>query len=494
MRLDESMNALRVALLVAMGLPPAGCGGDVVAAPGAGGASAANGSGVSTAASSTAGSGGAPAGPCKESMPIIVDGVDTGFAKCGDGTVHKPAPSSCSTVIKAPGCQGTETVLTCKSDAECTSAPLGKCVHFPSEAAPEPSCNCVYPCGNDAECGPGKACVCDGVTKTDGAWPACADGACATDQDCASGECGLSSFNNGCYTEIALACRTAADACRVDADCPVNNACAVLNGAWVCRTSDCAIGRPLLVDGTARAAAPVPRGDWADVVLVDVDALAPRIRAALAARWTEIGAMEHASVASFARFTLQLLAAGAPADLVAEAQRAAADEVEHARLAYGLASTYANRPVGPGSLDVLGVEIPGGRRRMVVELIEEACVGETLGSLEATLLASRVRDPALRAVHARIARDELRHAELAWKTLRWLLSDADAETRTAAREAFERAIAAAAKNPESSWPDAPEHGLLDRLELGRIRRDTLRQVVAPAAEAALGFPAAPSAS
>jgi hypothetical protein len=36
------------------------------------------------------------------------------------------------------------------------------------------------------------------------------------------------------------------------------------------------------------------------------------------------------------------------------AQRACADEIEHARIAFGLASAYADRPMGPGGLDVRG--------------------------------------------------------------------------------------------------------------------------------------------
>ena len=46
--------------------------------------------------------------------------------------------------------------------------------------------------------------------------------------------------------------------------------------------------------------------------------LSESTRARLAREWAHIGALEHASVASFARFTLQLMALGAPADLLAE--------------------------------------------------------------------------------------------------------------------------------------------------------------------------------
>ena len=62
------------------------------------------------------------------------------------------------------------------------------------------------------------------------------------------------------------------------------------------------------------------------------------LRDAVVKAWTTAARAEHASVASFARFTLQLLHLGAPADLVADAQQAALDEVRHARLCFGVAS------------------------------------------------------------------------------------------------------------------------------------------------------------
>lgn len=64
--------------------------------------------------------------------------------------------------------------------------------------------------------------------------------------------------------------------------------------------------------------------------------------------WTRVGLMEHASVAAFSRFSLQLMALGAPSDLLQKSHEAAADEIRHARDAFALAGHYAGRPVGPG--------------------------------------------------------------------------------------------------------------------------------------------------
>jgi hypothetical protein len=94
-------------------------------------------------------------------------------------------------------------------------------------------------------------------------------------------------------------------------------------------------------------------------------------------------------------------------------------------------------------------------------------------------------DPALVAVYARIAADEQRHAELAWRALGWLLRDRGDDLADVAAQCFAEAIAAASMDPAPCLPAAPEHGVLAATELGAIRRQALRDVVAPCAAALL---------
>jgi hypothetical protein len=63
-------------------------------------------------------------------------------------------------------------------------------------------------------------------------------------------------------------------------------------------------------------------------------------------------------------------------------------------------------------------------------------------------------------VDERIAADEQRHAELAWKALAWLLEDADGATVDFVRRCFAEAVAAAGRDPEPRALVSPEHGLL----------------------------------
>ena len=161
------------------------------------------------------------------------------------------------------------------------------------------------------------------------------------------------------------------------------------------------------------------RSDWSPETLEGplVDQLTDEVRQALAQRWIEVAMLEHSSVASFARFTLQLMNLGAPAELLAETQRAAGDEVSHAQNAFHIASTYLGEQVGPGSLPLDQVLISTDVSEIMNGLIEEACFGETLGVAEVNESISRTVDPYVRAHLTQVSEDETRHAALAWRTL-----------------------------------------------------------------------------
>jgi len=178
-----------------------------------------------------------------------------------------------------------------------------------------------------------------------------------------------------------------------------------------------------LVAAEARVAPVVPSRAWHDRAQTSprVDHLTSLERAALAEHWTRMGQMEHASIAAFARFSLQLLALGAPPELVEASTRALGDETAHTKLCFELASAYAGRAVGPGRLDVRQSLELTALEDIVELVIAEGCLGETGAALDALDAAERASDPVIRRAYARIARDEARHAELAFQFVRWAL-------------------------------------------------------------------------
>ena len=254
-------------------------------------------------------------------------------------------------------------------------------------------------------------------------------------------------------------------------------------------------GRPYLVDGRPIvASAEVGRAGrgWGDAeARPQLDDLAPEARAALAAAWTADALLEHASVASFSRLSLALLAAGAPADLVAGAHGAALDEVRHARRCFALASAYAGEEIAPGPFPLEAEARAGaGLVELAVSTVREGCVGETVAAVTAAEQQAGALDPAVRAVLAEIAEDEARHAELAWRIVAWAVRAGGSEVREATARALFEAIGGAWRGPGAEVRAEEDgtlraHGRLGASAAGKAVRAALAEVVVPCARALL---------
>jgi hypothetical protein len=252
-------------------------------------------------------------------------------------------------------------------------------------------------------------------------------------------------------------------------------------------------GRPFLVEDESRTA-PIRRdaGDrWEEA-----RATTPRThdltadqRAELAEAWMKDGLFEHASVASFGRFALELLAVGAPSDLLEQAHRAAIDEVRHARLCLGLASAYAGVPLTPAKFPFDGrVEVDANLATVAARAAREGCIGETLAAILAAEQLLHAEDPAVRAALVVIAEDEARHAELAWRTVAWALRTGGAEVRAAVTAVFaETSVPAPSIEARLEASPLLAHGRLSSADVQLTLERGLREVVLPGARALLAI-------
>ena len=410
--------------------------------------------------------------------------VPSGFQQCNDGIIHRAEVVACAAPATPSSCID-NVGLGCKTDADCVEKPFGSCQETLTFGGfTVDGCNCVYGCQTDDDCGAGQICRCAGTGL--GLYTECIAAECTSDADCPAGEiCGLSPdicAPGGFLT----ACTTPNDTCDSDSQCAAPP-CNFAGDHWECSNAAC--GRPFLVDAQAVLAPVAARDDWRAIqrVPATVDA---ELAARLAEHWTTLGRLEHASVAAFAQFVLQLLAVGAPAALVGAAQQALADEVEHARLCFGLASLYSGSGVGPGPLAISGAGAHTQMPALIDAVIREACLGETLAAFEAREAAAQATDPAVRAVLEQIAGDELRHAELGWRFVQWALADADDDARARARATFAAAVAEARSGVarDALVPGTPElraHGVVDEPLRARIWAEGLAVVIEPCAAALL---------
>lgn len=285
-----------------------------------------------------------------------------------------------------------------------------------------------------------------------------------------------------------FACQLPGDQCESDEDC-YPDFCSIAAMGRTCRLGS-VCGRPFLVDQAPRVAAAIRSDAWLD--WGDAASARPAPKPALALRlaehWTKIALMEHASVAAFARFTLQLLALGAPADLVEAATRAQAEETRHATLAFGLAASYGGSPVGPGPLDLAGALGDTSAESVLRTTIREGCIGETRAALEAAAAAREATAPHVKAALESISADEASHAAIAWRVVQWILRE-HPRLVPVARDELARAadVHEVASRAGSEDHEAASHGLLNDEALARVHRSAAREVILPCAHELLAL-------
>jgi hypothetical protein len=257
-----------------------------------------------------------------------------------------------------------------------------------------------------------------------------------------------------------------------------NGTCCYMACTGVC------CGRPLVVAGEAIVAPVQRRADWTMALALGTS-LPPSAARPIARLWLDDARMEHASIASFARFALELMALGAPSQLVADAHRAGLDEIEHARVCFSIAAALSGEVLGPGPLSAGGL-VPRSLFDALRAAVHEGCVGEALAAGIAREQARRTTDPVLAARLETIAEDELRHAELAYRFVAWAVGVHGESASRVVTEAFEHALSTPPQVPEVPRIDAEllhRGGRLTSEEWERTARLLLEDVVKPAARA-----------
>ncbi len=481
------------------GAGPGGAGGS------AGGTSIAGAGGSAGAPISGAG-GTAGAAPHATLGCTATETYGPGLVSCTGLFVHRQGAVACpqaehddasNSAAGAGGEGGDNQGFPCMRDADCHGA-NNYCVIRGGAGVP-PNGTCLNSCVTDADCGPGSICACDPgtflslKTRNPLTLGLCTASTCVTDADCDAGLLCIAPTTDLCgpTNPIAFHCQNPYDQCSGADDCrslgPGGSfSCINDGGGYKCERGQC--GRPFLVNGEARLSAPLSSAEWRDRTPVPnrLASLDNGVKALLAEHFTQAALMEHASIAAFARFTLQLLAFGAPAELVALAAEATADETRHARQCFELASRYAGRDLGPAPLDVDGALEHSDLAAVVELVVEEGCVGETAAALEASWAAEAATDPLVRDVLTGIAADEERHAALAFRFVAWTIErDPRLLDRVKARvEALARKRMMANPEAELHAAELREYGVLSAAER-RLARATALDDIIPAVLASI---------
>ncbi len=244
-------------------------------------------------------------------------------------------------------------------------------------------------------------------------------------------------------------------------------------------------GRPLRIGRRAITPDVKASSEWAKGPRPRVEGLDDETRSVLADLWLHDARKEHASVPAFGQVAWQLVALGAPSDLVRRAHISCLQEIDHAERCFALASAYAGHDLGVQAMPELsagGAALPVDRTRALVKVATEALIdGALLEDYNAELAKTAlcdVKDAAAREALTRIVVDEAEHARLAWDIIAFCLDEGGAPVSRALSETFARY----GNNAESLYdPDLVRRvdALADKTPLyahGRIRFEMAQPV------------------
>lgn len=181
---------------------------------------------------------------------------------------------------------------------------------------------------------------------------------------------------------------------------------------------------------------------WAETGERDIARLdAPdALREELADEWRRAARNEHAAIAAFGQVALELIAVGAPPELVADAHAAALDEVRHTRTCFSIARALDGRDEEPAAFPEArhAIARTTSRTDALVRLAREAVIDGALNEGVAgrvlARLAPRCASPELGAHLRAMAADESRHAAHSWRVIEFCLREGGAPVHRALAE------------------------------------------------------------
>ena len=257
-----------------------------------------------------------------------------------------------------------------------------------------------------------------------------------------------------------------------------DSCCYVFEVGFMCE------GRPIRVEGAQAFSTVTRRSDWQEELHLDLSSLTDEQRQILGEVWQKAALAEHASVAAFGQFVLDLMVMGAPAALIEEAQQAMGDEIRHAKLCFQLASLCFDERVGPAAFPQ-AAKAEFSIENVLLGTILDGCINETLAASVALAEAANTKEPTLAAALQQLAEDEQRHAMLSWKTVQWILAE-HPEYKELVANTFKRGIASHWEQMGKERPWAHNWGHLSGPARLQLVRQTLVEVVAPCAQQLLG--------
>eukprot|EP01083_Nonionella_stella_P020140 55827_1 len=145
---------------------------------------------------------------------------------------------------------------------------------------------------------------------------------------------------------------------------------------------------------------------------------------AMVSHWKRQALSEHTSIATFAKFSLELMSIGAPLWLMELSNQAALDEIKHAQISFDVANMYLGGPqcIVSSIFPQHEIQMDADWNVISKDAAIGGCIGETVAAFRMVEKAQygNVIDGYL----YEMAEDEIKHAALAWITVKWMMDNA----------------------------------------------------------------------
>ena len=146
-------------------------------------------------------------------------------------------------------------------------------------------------------------------------------------------------------------------------------------------------------------------------------------------KWLEIGLAEYSSIATFARFSLELMSHGAPLWLVELSNKAQLDEIKHTKIVFEIANKLLEHINNTNKSCIVPDKFPNHEmninnddwNKMVMDVIIGGCFGETVSALT---MMKRHKIDNIKIIDKylyEISLDEINHSSFAWIVIRWII-------------------------------------------------------------------------
>ena len=210
--------------------------------------------------------------------------------------------------------------------------------------------------------------------------------------------------------------------------------------------------------------------------------LAPADREALAEIWRQRAQSESAVGNVFAQVADELVASGAPAEVVALARRAEADEARHAAICEELAVAYGHdtTPRPERRVRLRDYDQPTVRLRAALHAIHVCCISETIATAFVEACLGACESQALREIHRDHLADEVQHARVGWAYVATLTAEERAAVASELPYLLELQLAAWTKRiGDLPVAGVAGHGYPPRSELLDAVHGAIRELVLP---------------